>query len=406
MDAGRALAHGDRAQLLGHADRLRALGDQRGLIARARAHEGPVAVVVARVGPAAELATGVVVLAVQQVRIADRPGRRAPPLVARHHVERPVLVLDVQLAQQLGMGAVVRAGALEVEAHEPRVPAVAHDRRQHVGALAEQPGHVVRGVLDPLAVVGPAGGQHRVPDARAVDVQLDDPASGGVEHGAADRGARVERASQVGSRAAALEHDVGGPLGLAARHGDARVLGVVARDPVRAPLAQRGAKARRLAPRRLGAVLVPYLHTPPAVRRRRQRAPRVHDVDGARRLDAAAVPEGRLAVRARRHDDAVRRLALRALGGLERPAQPRGRIVQARHVPPVLAAQRDRAHQIFPRVEARTMSSGTNVTPWCSWASSIVSAIRSSVAVRPSLSRGCRTEVRGTAAAAAKSMSS
>ena len=92
MDPGRALGDRDRLQLLGDADRLRALGHQRHAVARARAHRAPVA----------ELAARVVVLAVQQVRVADRPGRRAPALVARHHLARAVRVLEVQLAQQLG----------------------------------------------------------------------------------------------------------------------------------------------------------------------------------------------------------------------------------------------------------------------------------------------------------------
>ena len=196
------------------------------------------------------------------------------------------------------MGAVVRAGALEVEADEARVPAVADDRRQHVGALAQQLRDVVRRVLDPLAVVGPAGREHRVADARAVDVQLDDAASGRVEHRrGGPRDARVEPRRRWGAgrqRSSMMSAARSGSLPGTGTPGSSES----SREIQRARHSRRrGAEARRLAPRRLGAVLVPYLHAPPAVRRRRQRAPGVHDVDGARRLDAAAVPEGRLAVR-------------------------------------------------------------------------------------------------------------
>ena len=57
-------------------------------------------------------------------------------------------------------------------------------------------------------------------------------------------------------------------------------------------------------------------------------------------------------------------------------------------------------------VEARATSSGWNTTCWCRCCSSVVSASSSWAAVRPSSSRGCRTEVSGTAAAEANSMSS
>ena len=407
MHAGRALGDRDRLQLLGHADRLRALGDERDLVARAHQHGRPVAVVVVR-APSTRRARG-----------GRRSTRRAAgrssgsarsvarqSLVAGDDLERAVLVLEVQLAQQLGMGAVVRAGALEVEADEARPPAVADDRRQHVVALAHQLRDVVRRVLDPRAVVGPAGRQHGVADAGAVEVQLVDAARRRVEHRPPD--AAPSRTAAAGTAAGPQRwsmmssHD----LRLAAGDRDAGVLARVAPDPLRAPLAQTGAEARRLAPRRTRRRPRPRPARSTSSRSPRQRLPRVDDVDRARGLHPAAVPEDGVAGG---HDHPVRALALAALGRLQRPAQPRGRLVQARHVPPVLAAQGDGAHHdllAFPRVESRTRSSGTKAMPWCSCPSSMVSAISSSVAVRPSRSRGWRTEVRGTAAAVAKSMSS
>ena len=349
VHAGLLLGDGDRAQVLRDADRLGALGDECRVVERARPDGRPVAVVVVRVGPAVELVACVVVLAVQQVGVPDRPGPRAPAVVAGQDLQRPVRVLDVQLAQQLGVGAVVGAGAFEVEADEARVPPVAQDRRQRVGALAEQLRHVVRGVLDPPAVVGPAGRQHGVADACAVDLQLDDAASGRVQHRPARVSAHAEPAAQVGGRVAALQHDVGGDLGLGARHGDARVLGAVAPDPFRAPARQAGAEARRCAPGRRHAVLVPDLHAPPAVRRRRQRAAGVHDVDRGGGLDAAAVPQtgagGLELARIEGDHHVIRRLSLRALGGFERPAQPWRGVVDARDVASVFAAQGDRSHR-------------------------------------------------------------
>lgn len=57
-------------------------------------------------------------------------------------------------------------------------------------------------------------------------------------------------------------------------------------------------------------------------------------------------------------------------------------------------------------VERRTTSSGTNSTCWCSWSGLPASSSSSSAAVAPSWRRGCRTDVSGTAAASANSMSS
>ena len=58
------------------------------------------------------------------------------------------------------------------------------------------------------------------------------------------------------------------------------------------------------------------------------------------------------------------------------------------------------------RVEARATKSGVKSTCWCSWLGLVASSSSSWAAVWPSFRLGCRTEVSGTAAAAAKSMSS
>jgi hypothetical protein len=58
-------------------------------------------------------------------------------------------------------------------------------------------------------------------------------------------------------------------------------------------------------------------------------------------------------------------------------------------------------------VDWRTISSGSKITCWCWWLSPAAASSSSILAaVRPSCWRGWRTEVSGTAAAAAKSMSS
>ena len=197
-------------------------------------------------------------------------------------------------------------------------------------------------VLDALAIVRPPRREHGVADPRAVDMQLDQPSSGRVEHRAADPSLHCELAAQERRRPAALEHDVAGAFRLRLRHRHAGIVGVVARDPPRAPLAQSRPEAGRLAPRRRVARLVPDPHPPPAVARRRERAARVDDVHRGRRLDAAAVPQLRVL---QRDDDLVGGLALRASRGLERPAEPRRRIVDTRHVAPMLTAQIDRTHR-------------------------------------------------------------
>ena len=55
-----------------------------------------------------------------------------------------------------------------------------------------------------------------------------------------------------------------------------------------------------------------------------------------------------------------------------------------------------------PRVEVRATSSGSRTTCSCAWSGLPASSRTSSAARRPSSWRGCRTEVRGTAAAPAK----
>ena len=147
-DVGPRAALGDRhgLQLLRHAHGLGALGDERDAVVRRRRHRGP----------GAELAPGVVALAHQEVRVLDRPGRRAPLRVAGDDLDGAVLVLEVELAQQCRIAAVVVAAPQRVEADEAGVPPRAEDRAEHVLAVADELGDVVRRVLDPLPVVRPA----------------------------------------------------------------------------------------------------------------------------------------------------------------------------------------------------------------------------------------------------------
>ena len=123
---------------------------------------------------------------------------------------------------------------------------------------------------------------------------------------------------------------------------------VVARDPVRAPVAQGGAKARGSAPARRLAHRVPDLYGPPTLSRRRERAPGVDDIDRAGRLDSAAVPQPGWPrpelLRVRRHEDPICRLPLVATRRVERPAQTRRGMVDARHVATMFTAQIDRMH--------------------------------------------------------------
>ena len=113
-------------------------------------------------------------------------------------------MLDLQLARKRGRGAEGRAVWLDRQptklAYQPSPTIAPSDvlARAH-----EPPSDVVRRVLDPLVVVGPAGGQHRVADAGAVELELEHPARGRVQrrppHLAADR----ERPAEVRGRSAA-----------------------------------------------------------------------------------------------------------------------------------------------------------------------------------------------------------
>ena len=72
---------------------------------------------------------------------------------------------------------------------------------QGVVALLEQRGHVVDLVADPLAIVGPVGGQHVVAHALAVDAHLVEPQRRCIQPGRSNRlAAQGKRLAEDGNR--------------------------------------------------------------------------------------------------------------------------------------------------------------------------------------------------------------
>ena len=325
MHARSGLGDGDRPQLLGHAHRLRALGNEQGVVARCDGHGGP----------RAQLPARVVALAHQEVRVLERAGGGAPALVAGDHLDAAVVVLDVQLAQQRRILAVVVAPPQRVHADEAGVPAGAEDRAEHVLAVAQERGDIVRRVLDPRAVVGPSGREDGVADARAVELHLQHAAGGRVEGRATHRARELERPSQVGAAQQPAQQLVRRVV--ARRGGHRRVVHAIAADPLRAPRARTRTEPRGLAGSGRLAGLVPDLDGPCELARGGQLPARVGHVDRGRRVDLAAVPQRRRRPRAPGTRSG-------AVPPSSRPTEPRGGRVDARHVLTVLAAEPDRAH--------------------------------------------------------------
>ena len=196
----------------------------------------PAVVAEARLGPRAELPARVVALAHQQVRVLERAGGGSPARVAGDHLDAAVLVLDVQLAQQRRVLAVVVAPPQRVHADEAGVPAGAEDRAEHVLAVAQERADVVRRVLDPRAVVGPSGREDGVADARAVELHLQHAAGGRVERRAAHRARHRERPPQVRAAQQPAQQLVRGVVARGGGH--RRVVNAIAADPLRAPRAR------------------------------------------------------------------------------------------------------------------------------------------------------------------------
>src|SRR3989304_2729731 len=83
-----------------------------------------------------------------------------------------------------GIGSVVVA--LFPPADRPCVPAVPENDFENVFALPEKRGDVVRLVLDPAAIVGPAWSEYSLSHASPVEVRLVETEGGGVEPCASD----------------------------------------------------------------------------------------------------------------------------------------------------------------------------------------------------------------------------
>ena len=78
---------------------------------------------------------------------------------------------------------------MDAEAEVAAIPAVGEEGFEGVVAGAELRGDIVGEVFEAVAVVGPAGGEVVVADARAVDVRFEEAAGGDVEAGF-ERGGR------------------------------------------------------------------------------------------------------------------------------------------------------------------------------------------------------------------------
>ncbi len=155
----------------------------------------PAPVVEARLGPAGRLQPGVVVLAHQQVLRHDRARGGLPGAVAEDAHGGPVRELQLELHERAGRAAPVLPAPAR---HVPGVPAVAKDGRDGVLSLLHERRHVVRLVLEAVAVVGPARPQQVARGRLAVDEQRVEALRARVDSGAAHCLRHAELPAQVG----------------------------------------------------------------------------------------------------------------------------------------------------------------------------------------------------------------
>ena len=325
--AGRGAEDLHRLDLLDRTYR-RAGGRDEGVLRRLGhdPHRRPVGVGEAGRAPAGLLEPRVVGLAHVEVGGEDRAGGGPPLVVGPDRLDAPVGVLDAELAQepQRFTEHVPAVAPGEVAA----VPAVAQRGADRVVARAQERRHVVRLVLEPLAVARPARGEALVADAAAVDLELVEPV-----------------ARHVGPRGAELPAHREGP---AQHRRGLRLLHVLVQrglDPARLPVAggeEARLEPRRGAPRGRAARAVPRAHAPEVAVRGLEGGAGVRHVSRLRRADTAAVPEsaaGGQRRRVLRDLHLVGRLHGPSRFRAELPAEPRRRRVDAERVLLVLAAQ-------------------------------------------------------------------
>src|SRR5207244_6949733 len=107
----------------------------------------------------------------------------------------PALIADFELSAQAKPPAVEIALAEEPELSA--IPAVAQHRADRIVARSQERGDVIRLVLQPAAVRGPAGREELVADALAVQIDLVEAEAGDVEtrgaHAAGNRNGAPEQ---------------------------------------------------------------------------------------------------------------------------------------------------------------------------------------------------------------------
>ena len=186
-----------------------------------------------------------------------------------------------------GNVAVVVAGPARVEADEAAPPAVGEGRRPaRSRPRLRQLGHVVGLVLDPPAVVRPAGGELGVARAVAVDPGFVEPLRADVQPGRRHRRAGLEGAAKLGAGGQAVVAERQVALG-----GRVDVLdGVgVGRDPGGRPVTLAGLEPRARGARR--AVGGPERDLPAVSGARAQRRPGVPDADRGGVVQPPARPQ-------------------------------------------------------------------------------------------------------------------
>src|ERR1051325_7780570 len=155
----------------------------------------PLAQVATRLRPTGAFEPGVVGFAFEEIGFELGAGGGFPIRAGADVGGRAVGVFEVEFGAQTGELAVMIADVAVADVAAE--PAVGEDRAESVFATADETRHIVGAVIDALVVISPAGSEVIIADALAVEVQVGEAKSGGVERGTGDGFVRAERRAQI-----------------------------------------------------------------------------------------------------------------------------------------------------------------------------------------------------------------
>src|SRR2546428_3230532 len=170
---------GDRAELADATHRWRQRSHERRRWRIEEGNRGPCVIVVRRARPAVQLTARVIRFPAVDIRRENGTRCGLPAGIRYDALRTPALIADFELSAQAKPPAVEIALAEEPELSA--IPPIAQHCADRIVARSHERGDVIRLVLQPPAVRGPAGREQLVADALAVEIDLVEAEAGDVE---------------------------------------------------------------------------------------------------------------------------------------------------------------------------------------------------------------------------------